>query len=156
MFTWLSILSQVPTWELVSVTALQLVLCLFNVYVTWRAIRSWSRGRKAARSSPTAGAARSDSAAAPVQPGALQPAAPRQYDAGMAPPTAHIAITSIGGRAWSAAADDISAAKRSAQDAYGQYVQNAARQRAALQRAQEEQNSSSFSRMAGNNAVRVC
>ena len=148
---------QVPTWELVSVTALQLVLCLFNVYVTWRALRSWSRNRKAARGAATAaGLAPSGSAAAPVQPCAAQPAAPRHYDAGLAPPTAHIAISSGGGRAWSAAADDITAAKRSAQDAYGLHVQNAARQRKALQRAQEERDSSSFSGvMAGSNAVRV-
>ncbi len=150
---------QVPTWELVSVTALQLVLCMFNVYVTWRALRSWSRGRKAAHGAAVAaaGAAPGSSAAAPVQPCAAHPAAPRQYDVGMAPPTAHIAITGGGGRTWSVAADDITAAKRSAQDAYGQHVQNAARQRKALQRAQEERDSSSFSGvMAGSNAVRVC
>ncbi len=157
LVTWLCGTPQVPTWELVSVTALQLVLCLFNVYVTWRALRSWSRNRKAARvAASAAGSAPSGSAAAPVQPCAAQPAAPRQYDVGMAPPTAHIAITGGGGRAWSPAADDITAAKRSAQDAYGQHVQNAARQRKALQRAQEEQNSSFSGVMAGSKAVRVC
>ena len=147
---------QVPTWELVSVTGLQLVLCLFNVYVTWRAFRSWLRNRKAASGAAAASGSARSASDAPVQPCTAHPAAPLSYDTGMAPPTAHIAITSGGGRSWSAAADDVVAAKRSAQVAYGQHVQNAARQRAALQRAQEAQDSSRFSGiMAGSNAVRV-
>ena len=146
---------QVPTWELVSVTVLQSMLCIFNVFVTWRSFAGWSRNCKAARSKSAPGTAPSEPAAQ-VQAVAVRTAAPRQHDAGMAPPTAHIAVTSSG-RAWGAVSDDVGAVKRSAQNAYGQHVKNAARQRKALERAQEEQETSAFPRVtAGSNAVRVC
>ena len=153
-------LPQVPSWEVVSVTGLQLVLCMFNLYVTWRGFAGWLRNRKAARGTAASAAAADAAGAVRSEPVALTPSqaarqtAARQYDAGMAPPTAHIAVTS-NGRAWSVAAvDDVAAAKRSAQDAYGQHVQNAARQRKALERAQEAQDNASFPAvMAGSNAV---
>ena len=140
-------------WEVVGVTVLQLVLCGFNVFVTWRSFAGWLRNRAAARAA-AAGAAQSQAVESDQSPAALR-VAPRQYEVGMAPPTAHIALTSGGGSVW-AGVDETAAAKRSAQDAYGQHVQNAARQRKALERAQEAQDSPSFSRvMTGGSAVRV-
>lgn len=90
---------QVPPVELAGIVSLQALLCIFNVFVTWRSFAGWLRNRKAAAAA-AAGTTEAAAAAAPQSGTAHQLSATgsngqRRHSAGLAPPTAHVSIAGV-------------------------------------------------------------
>ena len=101
---------------------LQFLLCVFNVFVTWRSFAGWLRKRRAASG---AGAQHGP----PLGLSHLLAAAEsRHRKAGLATPTAHVAIAGAS-PPWPAPEDSVTASKQAAQQAYNERLSQAARQR---------------------------
>lgn len=102
-----------PPLELAGICCMQALLCIFNVFVTWRSFAGWLRNRKAA------------AAAAATDAPQLCKSAPLDVDTGvhgntvgMQPPTAHVSVAGVM-QEWAVSQQTVGAEKAAAKHAYG-------------------------------------
>ena len=111
--------------ELAGIICMQALLCVFNVFVTWRSFAGWLRNRKAAAAAAAAKNATKQCYTAGN--GAHGAAGPEKGVHSMQPPIAHVSVAGVL-QQWSVPQQGIAAEKATAQQAYGRRQGSAARQ----------------------------
>lgn len=109
--------------ELAGICCMQALLCIFNVFVTWRSFAGWLRNRKAAAAAVAAAATDAPQLCKPAPLGT--DTGVHGNTVGMQPPTAHVSVAGVM-QEWALSQQTVGSEKAAAKHAYGRGQNTAA------------------------------